>query len=266
MSLLQQALRAGSQDATAAATPPRPRGLLVAGGAGPLGSAVLERALAIGPWRPVTALVTQPIEVALDGLRVSQAPVDWSMAPETMVPEMSGRAECALIVFDRDASVHGREAAFLRPQPADLPALARWLQRAGVRRLMLVLPHAPSLLPAALKAGLASLDEQAVAALGFEQFTIVRPTRAGPAGEGADASGRLHRLARALLSQLHWMVPQREQPLRAVKVAEFVIELASRLPDAAHGTRVVPPELLWDWAQPGGGERVLQAWLGSAAA
>lgn len=257
MSLLQHALRAGSQDPAAAAPPRRSRGLLVAGGAGPLGSAVLERALAIGPWRPVTALVTQPIEVALDGLRVSQVPADWSTAPE-----VSGPAACALIVFDRDASAHGREAAFLRPQPAELPALARWLHRAGVRRLMLVLPHAPSLLPAALKAGLASLDEQAVAALGFEQFTIVRPTRAGPAVDGPLAGGRLDRLARAMLSQLHWMIPQREQPLRATKVAEFVIELARRLPDAAHGTRVVPPELLWDWAQPDGGERVLQAWLG----
>lgn len=257
MSLLQHALRAGSQDPAAAATPRRSRGLLVAGGAGPLGSAVLERALALGPWRPVTALVTQPIEVALDGLRVSQVPADWSMPPE-----VSGQADCALIVFDRDASAHGREAAFLRPQPAELPALARWLQRAGVRRLMLVLPHAPSLLPAALKAGLASLDEQAVAALGFEQFTIVRPTRAGPAADGPLAGGRLHRLARAMLSQLHWMIPQREQPLRAAKVAEFVIELARRLPEAAHGTRVVPPELLWDWAQTDGGERVLQAWLG----
>ena len=261
MSLLQHALRAGSQDPAAAATPRRSRGLLVAGGAGPLGSAVLERALALGPWRPVTALVTQPIEVALDGLRVSQVPADWSMAPE-----VSGQADCALIVFDRDASAHGREAAFLRPQPAELPALARWLQRAGVRRLMLVLPHAPSLVPAALKAGLASLDEQAVAALGFEQFTIVRPTRAGPAADGPLAGGRLHRLARAMLSQLHWMIPQREQPLRAAKVAEFVIELARRLPEAAHGTRVVPPELLWDWAQTDGGERVLQAWLGLEAA
>jgi hypothetical protein len=262
MSLLQHALRAGSSDAAAGASPRRGGpGLLVAGGAGPLGSAVLERALALGPWRPVTALVTQPIEVALAGLRVIRVTADWSMAPE-----VSGQAECALIVFDRDASAHGREAAFLRPQPAELTALARWLQRAGVRRLMLVLPHAPSLLPAALKAGLATLDEQAVAALGFEQFTIVRPTRASPAAGAGNGKGnsRLHRLARAMLSQLHWMIPQREQPLRAAKVAEFVIELARVLPDAAHGTRVVPPELLWDWAQPGGGERVLQAWLGPA--
>ena len=259
MSLLQQALRAGSPAAAAPRT--APRGLIVAGGAGPLGAAVLERALAIGPWRPVTALVTQPIEVALDGLRVAQAPADWAMTAE-----MSVNAECALVVFDRDASAHGREAAFLRPLPSELTALARWLQRAGVRRLMLVLPHAPALLPAALKAGLASLDEQAVAALGFEQFTVVRPTRAGPVNDGAARGGPLHRLGRAVLSQLHWMIPQREQPLRAAKVAEFVVELARRLPDAPHGTRVVPPELLWDWAQPEGGERVLSAWLGPASA
>ncbi|HYE71100.1 MAG TPA: hypothetical protein VD932_06215 [Aquabacterium sp.] len=258
MSLLQHALRAGSSGVAAPASARRAGlGLLVAGGAGPLGSAVLERALAIGPWRPVTALVTQPIEVALEGLRVAASPDDWSMAPEASV-----HAECALIVFDRDASAHGREAAFLRPRPAELPALARWLQRAGVRRLLLVLPHAPALLPAALKAGLASLDEQAVAALGFEQFTIVRPARAGTAAAGAAVGeGRLQRLGRALLSQLHWMVPQREQPLRAAKIAEFVVELARGLPGAPHGTRVVPPELLWDWAQPGGGDRVLQAWL-----
>jgi hypothetical protein len=129
---------------------------------------------------------------------------------------------------------------------------------------MLVLPHAPALLPAALKAGLASLDEQAVAALGFEQFTVVRPARAGAVNDGAPAGGPLHRLGRAVLSQLHWMIPQREQPLRAPKVAEFVVELARRLLDAPHGTRVVPPELLWDWAQPEGGERVLSAWLGPA--
>lgn len=259
MSLLHQALRAGSPSAAAprVASP----GLIVAGGAGPLGAAVLERALAFGPWRPVTALVTQPIEVALGGLRVVHAPADWEMTPEVSV-----NVECALVVFDRDASAHGREAAFLRPQPAELTALARWLQRAGVRRLMLVLPHAPALLPAALKAGLASLDEQAVAALGFEQFTVVRPTRAGPVNDGAAGVGPLHRLARAVLSQLHWMIPQREQPLRAAKVAEFVVELARRLPDAPHGTRVVPPELLWEWAQPEGGERVLNGWLGPVTA
>ena len=134
--------------------------------------------------------------------------------------------------------------------------------------LLLVMPHAPSLLPQALKAGLASLDEQAVAALGFEQFVIVRPARSGaegPAYASAVANGRMTRLlsalAQAVLAQLQWMVPQRDQPLRAGKVAQFVIALARALPEAVAGTRVAPPELVWDWAQPEGGDRLLTHWL-----
>jgi hypothetical protein len=253
MPLLHHALRAGSTQPPASVGVRR--GLVIAGGAGPLGAAVLERALGAGHWQPVTALVTQPVEVALQGLRAEHAPADWSLPPE-----VGGRSDSALIVFDREGPANGREAAFLRPDPAELPRLAAWLHRAGVQRLLLVLPHAPSLLPAALKSGLASMDEQAVAALGFEQFTIVRPTRSDPAGAVA-GEGRLQRVGRAMLSQLHWMIPQREQPLRAAKVAEFVVELAHQLPGASAGTRVVPPELLWDWSQPEGGEAVLRAWL-----
>jgi len=260
MSLLSQALRAGL------AKPPASGAgaghLVIAGGAGPLGAAVLEQALAASAWPRVSALVTQAIEVALRDLHAVTvrpdlgAPARFDQPPET-----------AIVVFDRERSLHGREAAFLRPQPAQLPLLARWLQEHGTRRLLLVLPHAPSLLPQALKVGLAALDEQAVAALGFEQFVIVRPTRTGAAAaddaaEPASRVGRsLSRLARGILSQLSLMVPQRDQPLRAVKVAQFVVGLARALPQAPAGTRVAPPELLWDWAQPDGGDAVLQAWL-----
>lgn len=236
----------------AAAAPAAP--LMVAGAAGPLGAAVLEQALAVGRWRTVQALVTQPIDVALQGLvavRVDDPPVAAAGVAES--------PETALVVFDRERSFHGREAAFLRPLPERLPALAQWLHAQGVRRLVLVMPHAPALLPQALRRGLASLDEQAVAALDFTQLVIVRPARLGGGAEAAASAPQ--RLARALLAQLHWMVPQREQPLRAAKVAQFVVALAQALPDAAPGTRIVPPELLWDWAQPDGGERVLQAWL-----
>ena len=167
-----------------------------------------------------------------------------------------------MLVFDRErATRHGRERAFFRPQPADLAPLGAWLLAAGVRRLVVVMPHAPALLPQALRLGLASLDEQALAALDFEHLVFVRPTRDGMALPVAQPAGWGHRVARGLLSQLHWMVPQREQPLRAQRVAQFVTDLARSLPASPPGTRVVPPELLWHWAQPGGGEPVLAAWL-----
>ncbi|MBI5255211.1 MAG: hypothetical protein HY855_01825 [Burkholderiales bacterium] len=266
MSLLKHALQNGARR-----VPPAPRAtaaqhLVVAGGAGPLGSAVLERALGNGPWARVTALVTQPVEVALRGLVAQQA----SMPPADHA-RLSPPARSALVVFDRERSHHGREAAFLRPQPAQLPALASWLQREGVRHLVLVMPHAPALLPQALKAGLATLDEQAIAALGFEHFVVVRPARA-EAGARPTTDARLGwaarwltGLSRALLSQLHWMVPQRDQPLRATQVAAFVVALAAELPHAPPGTRVVPPELLFDWAQPAGGAPLMQAWLHGTA-
>lgn len=263
MSLLNDALRAGLD------RPHRPDGtvpghLVVAGAAGPLGAAVLEQSLALTHWPRVSALVTQPLEVALRGLAAVQ--VDPAHLDDA--PALRPAPDTAIVVFDREGSRHGREAAFLRPRPGELPAFAGWLQRQGVRRLLLVMPHAPSLLPQALKAGLANLDEQAVAALGFEQFVIVRPTRSGPDGRDRAAAGAnsrmtrwLSSLANGVLSQLQWMVPQREQPLRAGKVAHFVMALARAMPEAGAGTRVAPPELVWDWAQPAGGDRLLQCWL-----
>lgn len=238
MPLLSEALRAGL--ARHPAAPGARRRLLVAGGGGSLGAAVLERALGERAFERVTALCVRPMGVALQGLH--------TLVVDDFVRPVPLAADTALVVFDRVRGRHGREAAFLRPEPAALPALAAWLHAGGVTRLVLVLPHAPALLPAALKAGLASLDEQAVAALDFEQLAIVRP-----AGNAERAGGRhvLERLAHGMLSQLRWMVPQREQPVRPAKVAEFALRLAIELAGAAHGTRVAPPELVWLSAQLG---------------
>lgn len=263
---LHDALR-GAGQGVAGRPPAAPgRRVLVAGGGGPLGSAVLERLLGSGAWDRVAVLVEQPIEVAMRGLEAwptawlapndappNPLPVGWRIDPP------GWRPDTAVVVFDRERGHNRREVALHRPLPGGLPALARGLRALGVTRLVQVMPHAPGLLPQALRAGLASLDELAVSALGFEQLVLVRPAHLGEAAVGA--GGALPRLGRALLGQLHWMVPQREQPLRPAKVAQFVAELAQGLPAMAAGTRVVPPELLWDWSQPGAGPALLQAWL-----
>ena len=259
MSLLHHALRGGLAPATPRAAGPRP-GVVVAGAAGPLGSEVLERLLSGSGLASLAALVVRPLEVALAGLQAWPVHLAFDDPALDTPPRLPAGTDTAVVVFDRQRHHHGREAAFFRPQPARLAALAGWLHAAGVQRLVLVLPHAPALLPAAVRAGLASLDEQAVAALGFDQLLIVRPARLGsdPATGGQPL---LARVARGLLAQLHWMVPQREQPLRAAKVGELVAALVRGLPGAPAGTRVLGPEKLWDWAQPGGGAPWLQAWL-----
>jgi hypothetical protein len=225
------------------------RRVLVAGGGGKLGSAVLEATLHEHRFVCVGVLAVPPLASTVRRLH----PVAANAAA------LRGfAADTALLVFDGERHANGREARFVQPQPADLLPLATQLLGAGVRRLIVVVPHHAAALPAALRAGLASLDETAVAALGLQHVvflrTAQRPVRQ-PAGHW------LHQVAAAMLSQLHWMVPQREQPVRAAQVAEFVVALALALPDAPAGTRVVSPELLSDWAQPGGGDAVLQAWL-----
>jgi hypothetical protein len=246
MSLLDHALRAGAGAAPVAAGAARVGVLAGAGGA--LGSAVLEQLLALGGFARVRVLATGPVAAALRGFEACTLPgLTEGAVPDTGV-----------IVFDRERHANGREAAFLRPQPQALVSLARTLQSAGVRRLVVVLPHAPALLPLALQHGLASLDEQALASLQFDHLVLVRPAQAPAPGERQRG---LRRLARMLLSQLHWLVPEQQQPVRAAKVAAFIAELARRLPHAAPGTRVAPPELLWQAAQAGDVGGVVDAWL-----
>jgi len=234
MTLLHHALRA------ARGTRPEPargqRSVLVVGAAGALGAAVLEQLLATQAFARVAVLVAQPLNTALRGL----------VALPEVALDAPGDDDTAVIVFDRERHANGREQAFVRPQPQALPALAAALHRRGVRSLVVVLPHAPASLPEALKRGLANLDEHAVASLGFEHLVFMRSAQAPPA---VGAGHVLHGLAQWVLAQLQLMIPAREKPVRAQKIAQLAAQLALQLPHAPAGTRVVPPELLWQAAQ-----------------
>ena len=222
--------------------------VLVLGGGGLLGARVVERLLAGRRFEAVGVWTVQPLQAAMRGL-VPLA--DSSFARFA--------AHTAVVVFDRARHANGREAAFGRPQPDALAALAQQLRAQGVAALVVVVPHAPGQLPQALKSGLASLDEAAVAALGFAHLVFMRSAQAGPGG--AAAVGLPARLAHWLLGQLHWMVPQGDQPVRTDTVARVAAHLALALPRAAPGTRVLPPELLWAAAQTPDSDAVVDDWL-----
>ena len=231
-----------------------PRRALVLGGGGALGSAVLEQLLASHRFERVGVLAQPTLQPALRGLQVLDD------ADAQALQRFS--ADTALIVFDRERHANGRDAAFARPLPAELPAQAARLHAAGVRVLVVVVPHAPALLPQALRAGLATLDEGAVAAMDFEHLVFMRMAQAG--GDGSLLKGlrsHLQGLAHWMLSQLHWMVPQREQPVRSATVARVAAALAVALPAAPRGTRVLPHEWLWQAALGGDAEALLAGWL-----
>jgi hypothetical protein len=231
------------------------RRALVIGGGGTLGAAVLEALLARHGFEAVGVMLAAPMRLALRGL---QGVADNDAALRAFAPDT------ALIVFDRERHANGRDLSFLRPEPAALVAQAQALMQAGATSLIVVVPHAPSLLPQALKQGLANLDEGAVAAMGYTQLVFMRMAQAG----GAPAAARVsapQRLAAWMLSQLRWMVPQREQPVRSDTVARVAAALALALPQAAPGTRVLPPELLWQAAQSPqapAADDLIVAWLG----
>jgi hypothetical protein len=243
---LQRALAAAARSPTTAL--PARRALVVGAGGG-LGSAVLEQLLGTRHFERVGALVSRGLGTALRGF-VAVADDDGALA--------AFGADAAVVVFDSPRHAFGREAAFVRIAPAALADVARRLHRAGVRCLIVAVPHAPSLLPAALQLGLASLDEAAVAALGFDQLVFMRMARAEePAADRAAP----RRLARWMLSQLRWMIPQSEQPVRADTVARAAAALALQLPLTGHATRVLPAQVLWQAAQLRDAGAAIRAWL-----
>ena len=255
MTLLNHALRAGRSSSPAGAAPAPAPTALVAGGGGALGSAVLELMLAGRRFARVKVLATRALTTAMHGLEPVVVEGFDGAAPAPPGPPI---ADTAVIVFDRERHANGRELAFVRPQPQALPALARRLHGRGVKHLIVVLPHTPAGLPEALKHGLANLDEQVTAALGFEHLVFVRSAQKPGS---ARAEQWLQRLADGVLAQMQMMVASANQPVRAGKVAQFVAELGAQLPASEPGTRVAPPELVWQAAQLGEPGRLVQAWL-----
>jgi uncharacterized protein YbjT (DUF2867 family) len=228
----------------------KPR-LVIAGATGALGNEVLRRLVGSGRFGDTQVLAREPIRAGLRGVHAAVMPAtepqDWAPA----------EADVGVVLFDPPRLFYDRERALWTPAPEQLPALAAWLRASGVRTLAIVLPHAPGKLPEALKRGLASLDEQAVAALGFERLLILRSSRKPVLAVRRSAPSRL---AHWMLGVFRYMVPSSEQPVRAVKVAEM---LAAALRAAPPGIHVAAPELVWQAAQ-GELPQVVRRWLGGA--
>jgi hypothetical protein len=243
--VLQAAQRPGSMQR-------KPR-LIIAGATGVLGNEVLRRLVGLQQFESTQVLAREPITPGLRGVAAtvvtSDLPAQWPPLP----------ADAGVILFEPPRLFYDRERALWTPRPDQLPQVAHWMRRSGVDTLAVVLPHAQGRLPEALKRGLASLDEQAVASLGFDRFMLIRSAqKPGPPA----APGLLAGLAHWMLSIGRFMVPSSEQPVRAAKVAELV---AMALQLAAPGIHIAAPELVWRAAQ-GDLRETVQRWLGACRA
>lgn len=210
---------------------------MIAGATGALGNEVMRLLVGQQDWREVHVVAREPITAGLRGVHSWLAPGGepgaWPALP----------VDAAVVMFDPPRLFYQRERALWAPLPQQLPELAGWLRRCGVASVAIVMPHVQMRLPEAVKRGLANLDEQAVAALGFERLLIVRTAR--KPGE-AQAASPLARVAHWMLSVGKYMVPGSEQPVRSAKVAQFVSHALQLAPPGIH---VAAPETVWQAAQ-----------------
>ncbi len=244
------ALRAAWQPGPrVAAAKPR---LIVAGATGVLGNEVLRRLAGSSRFAQTRVLAKEPMATGLAQVSIHEVVSDlaaWQPMPD------GHDADVGVVMFEPPRLYYERERALWTPAPAQLLALAQWLRRCGVHTLVVVVPHAQGRLPYAVKRGLANLDEQALAALGFDRLLLVRSAqKAAPAA----AKGMLNKTAAWMLSTLSYMIPATEQPVRPSKLAEFIDIAIHQLPV---GTHVASPELLWRAAEGLNTLQVVQAWL-----
>ena len=229
--------------------PTEPR-LIVAGATGVLGAEVLRRLAGSGRLAHTEVLAKEPMATSL-------AQVSILEVTDNLQAWQSANAQVGVVMFEPPRLYYERERALWTPAPEQLLLLARWLRRCGVHTLVVVVPHAQGRLPDAVKSGLANLDEQALAAVGFERLLLVRSAQKMSA---TAAPGVFNKVAAWMLSTLSYMIPATEQPVRPSKLAEF-IDLAMHLLPV--GTHVASPELLWRSADHGDTQLVVKAWLNS---
>jgi hypothetical protein len=239
-----QVLQAARRGPPAPAAKPR---LTVVGAGGALGNEVMRRVVGLHLFDRTEVLAREPITAGVRGVSVRLV----AGAAATWAPTA---ADTGLVLFDPPRLFHQRERALFTPTPQQLPEIAAWLHASGATTLAVVLPHAAGRLPEALKRGLASLDEQALAALGFERLLIIRSAQAPGR---PSARGKLPALAQWMLSVAKYMIPSSEQPVRAVKVAQFVTAALQLAPPGIH---IAAPEVVWQAAQ-GEARAAVREWL-----
>ncbi|QNK74985.1 hypothetical protein H7F36_07165 [Variovorax sp. PAMC28562] len=235
--------------------------LLIAGATGALGNELVRRLAGSHRYAHTRVLAREPMRDGLRGVETVLVPTTTGALessskalPIAEWPRVS--ADTAIVAFDPPRLYHDRERALWLPDPAQLPDLARWLRAGGVTTLVIVQPHTQGGMPEALKRGLASLDEQAVVALGFDRVILLRSAQKPTALKHANTG---EKLAAWMLSITRLMVPSSEQPVRASKVAELV-DVALVL--APPGVHIAAPELVWRASQ-GDLRGVARSWLGA---
>lgn len=214
---------------------PRPMRLLLLGATGAVGSEVLRLALAHPQVRRVVAPTRRPLPAGAGHPKLLNPVTDFAQPDAVLLsPEVEGldAVVCALGSTIKQA---GSQAAFAAVD-RDLPvALARAAQRLGAHSLAL-----NSSLGASARGNFYLRTkfeaEQALRALGFASYTVVRPSLIDAQRTQSRPGERVGLWVSNLLGPL---VPRRYRPVSATAIAHTLLRTAL---EAVPGERIIESE------------------------
>lgn len=215
--------------------------VLVAGGTGLVGRALLTQSVADPRCRSVTALVRQAGQRQGLPRGVTAQVVDYATLGQPGAPALPA-ADWAFCCLGTTIKTAGSQAAFRAVDFEAVLAFARAAQAAGVRRIGVVSAMGANARSSVFYNRVKGEAEQALAALGFEHLVFARPSLLlGDRTALGQATRPVERLGQALMPVLGWLLPRKLRPISAAAVATA---LRRALADAGPGTTVLESDAL----------------------
>lgn len=215
--------------------------MLVAGGTGLVGRAMLAQLVADPRCRTVTALVRQAGQRQGLPRGVTAQVVDYTTLGQPGAPALPA-ADWAFCCLGTTIKTAGSQAAFRAVDFDAVLAFAQAARAAGVTRLALVSAMGAHHHARVFYNRVKGEAEQALAALGFQQLVVARPSLLlGDRQALGQTSRPGERIAQLLMPALGWLLPRKLRPISASAVAA-ALRLA--MVDAAPGTTVLESDQL----------------------
>lgn len=215
--------------------------VLVAGGTGLVGRALLARLAADLRCRSVTALIRQPAQRQTLPRGVSALAVDYNTLGQPGTPAWPA-ADWAFCCLGTTIKTAGSQAAFRAVDFDAVLAFARAAQQAGISRLGLVSAMAADPRSSVFYNRVKGEAEQSLTALGLQQLVIARPSLLlGDRQLLGQPARPAERLAQALMPAVRWLLPRPLQPILADDVAAALLDaIATDQP----GVQLLPSDRL----------------------
>ena len=215
--------------------------VLVAGGTGLVGRALLAQLVADPRCRSVTALVRKPAQRQGLPRGVTALLVDYATLGQPGTPALPA-ADWAFCCLGTTIKTAGSQAAFRAADLDAVLAFGRAAQAAGVNRIGVVSAMGANARSSVFYNRIKGEAEQALAALGLQHLVFARPSLLlGDRTALGQPARTGERVAQVLMPVLRCLLPRKLRPISATAVATA---LHRAVADATPGTTVLTSDTL----------------------